>query len=204
MEKLSFSDKVKKVLNEKKYGNKEKIEKVEKKEEKEKFDKYSKEKDEEKIFDKEVEDIKGKNDTYISLSFEDIQVNLRLISDLKEGEKLMIKDDRYIVVDDRYGSALRRYISNDSRVKSLDFISNVINEVQKYCDEALINIKNNNEKQNNLERLINIQSLLESTLNGLSRLTETYSNDKLSRAKIETIKKTINTFRDNDLKKALS
>ena len=197
MEKLSFSDKVKKVLSEKKYDNKAKIEKEEKNKE------VEKNKDDKKDIhlDEEIKDLK--NDNYTPLSFEDIQVNLRLISDLKEGEKLMIKDNRYIIVDDRYGGALRRYISDDSRVKSLDFISNVISEVQKYCNEALMNIKNNNEKQNNLERLINIQSLLESTLNGLSRLTETYSNDKLSRAKIETIKKTINTFRDKDLKKAL-
>lgn len=137
------------------------------------------------------------------LSYEDIQVNLRLLSDLKEGEKLMIKDNRYIVVDDRFGLSLWRFFSDDSRIRSLDFISHVIEESGRYCSDAVKQIKMNSEKKANMEKLIKIQSLLTSSQTGLSRLIETYSDDKLSRAKIETIINTINTYKDKDLKKAI-
>lgn len=140
---------------------------------------------------------------FINLSYEDIQVNLRLLSDLKEGEKLMIKDNRYIVVDDRFGSSLWRIFSDDSRIRSLDFISHVIEESGRYCSDAVKKIKMKTERKANMEKLIHIQSLLTSSQTGLSRLIETYSDDKLSRAKIETIIKTINTYKDQDLKNAI-
>jgi hypothetical protein len=139
-----------------------------------------------------------------SLTYEDIQVNLRLITDLKKGEKLMIKDDRYIVVDDRFGSSFWRYFSDDSRIRSLDFISHIISETGRYCGDAVKSIGFGKDKKVHMEKLINMQSLLVSVQTGLSRLSETYSDDKLSRAKIDTIKKTIDTFKDQDLKKAIT
>jgi hypothetical protein len=116
----------------------------------------------------------------------------------------MIKDDRYIVVDDRFGSSFWRYFSDDSRIRSLDFISHIISETGRYCGDAVKSIGFGKDKKVHMEKLINMQSLLVSVQTGLSRLSETYSDDKLSRAKIDTIKKTIDTFKDQDLKKAIT
>jgi hypothetical protein len=148
-------------------------------------------------------DIKKSQYEFCRLSFEDIQVNLRLLSDLKEGEKLMITENRYAVVDNRYINSLWRMISSDSRLKSFDFIIHVIQETQNYCNNTVNNINNNIETEKNMKKLVNLQSLLEQTIEGLTRLTETYSDDKLSRAKLRTIQKTITTFKEQDLDQAL-
>ena len=145
-----------------------------------------------------IDDVK-----FQELSYEDVQINLRLLGDLKEGEKLMISGDRYVVVDQRYIQGIRRYLTSDSRIRSLDFISHVIIETKRYCEEAVKNINQNDYKQINLEKLINIQTLLTGALTGLGRMATTYNDDKLSRAKIETIATTVKTFCDRDLKSAI-
>lgn len=147
--------------------------------------------------DKE-EDVDFKN-----LSYEDVQINLRLLSDLKEGEKLMITDDRYMQVDQRYMQGVRRYLTADSRIRSLNFISHVIDWAKKYCTDAVESIKQNIKKQDNLATLINIQKLLGSAQTGLGRLLITYGDDKHNKATIETYIATVNTFCDRDLKKAI-
>ena len=84
-----------------------------------------------------------KNTEFNDLSYEDVQINLRLLVDLKEGEKLMVTDGRYIQVDRRYVQGFRRYITSDSRSKSLNFINHVIYWSKKYCNDAVENINKN-------------------------------------------------------------
>jgi len=154
---------------------------------------------------KENEVINTEQDTiFKQLSYTDVQINLRLLSDLKEGEKVMIVDQKYMQVDQRYGQSFRRYWTSDSRSRTLSFIGHVINWAKHYCNDAVEKINNNDQKQINMEKLINIQTLLRSALTGLSRISTTYSNDKHNLATIETYKSTIQTFCDHDLKRAIN
>ena len=154
---------------------------------------------------KDNEVINTDQDTsFKQLSYTDVQINLRLLSDLKEGEKVMIVDQKYMQVDQRYGQSFRRYWTSDSRIKTLSFIGHIINWAKYYCNEAVEKINNNEQKQINMEKLINIQTLLRSALTGLSRISTTYSNDKHNLATIETYKSTIQTFCDHDLKRAIN
>jgi hypothetical protein len=137
------------------------------------------------------------------LSYIDVQINLRLLSDIKEGEKIMILDGRFMQVDNRYAQSFRRYISSDSRLRTLNFIEHVIIWAKKYCGDAVEKIYSNVDRKYNLEMLISLQSLLKSSLTGLSRISTTYANDKHNLATIETFKSTIVTFCDQDLKKAI-
>ena len=148
---------------------------------------------------------------FVNLTYMEVQINLRFLGDLKEGEKIMITDGRFMHVDQRYIQTARRWWSDDSRAKTLHFISHLIESSKKYCADAVVKInkcdqKQNNkcdQKQNNLEKLINLQKLLGNALTGLGRLTATYGDDKLNIAMIETFKSTITVFCDHDLKKAL-
>ena len=144
------------------------------------------------------------NEKFKDLSYTDVQINLRLLGDLKEGEKVMIVDGKYMQVDQRYGQSLRRYWTDDSRNRTVYFIEHVIEAAKKYCNEAVDKINMENDKQINLEKLINIQSLLRSSLTGLSRISATYSNDKHNMATVETFRTTIQTFCDQDLKRAIT
>ena len=55
-----------------------------------------------------------------------------------------------------------------------------------------------------MEKLVGLQTLLNGALTGLGRLATTYNEDKLNRARIETIQGKIRTFCDLDLKKAIN
>ncbi len=145
----------------------------------------------------------NENENFKELSYTDVQINLRLLGDLKEGEKVMIVDGKYMQVDQRFGQSLRRYWTEDSRNRTVYFIEHVIEAAKKYCNEAVEKINSDNNKLINLEKLINIQSLLRSSLTGLSRISATYSNDKHNMATIETFRTTIQTFCDQDLKRAM-
>lgn len=149
-------------------------------------------------------DLNSEDMKFPDLSYVDVQINLRLLSDLKEGEKVMVVG-KFMQVDDRYIQSFRRYWSSDSRIRTLNFINHVIEWAQKYCEDALEKTKKGDAEQrkNNFEKLLNIQTLLRSSLTGLSRISATYGDDKHNLATIETFKSTIQTFCDQDLKKAL-
>jgi hypothetical protein len=138
------------------------------------------------------------------LSYTDVQINLRFLGDLKEGERVRIIDEKYMQVDQRYVQSVQRYFSSDSRQSTLNFIEHLINWAKKYCNDAVEKIRNNEDRQNNLEKLINLQALLNSAKTGLSRMASTYMGDKHNLATIETFKNTIQTFCDQDLKKAIT
>jgi hypothetical protein len=142
------------------------------------------------------------NEDFKDLSYSDVQINLRVIQDLKEGERIMIVGGKCVQVDQRYGQSIRRYFTSDSRVRALDFIEHIIEWSKKYCKDAVAKITISEDKQGNLNKLINIQSLLTASLTGMGRFANTYSDDKLTSARIETFRSTIQTFCDEDLKKA--
>ena len=152
----------------------------------------------------EKEPIVDDLDNFADLSYMDVQINLRLLADVKEGEKLMVIDGKCITVDQRYVQSVRRYWTSDSRERTLRFINHLIESAKKYCNEAVDKVKKNESKQDNLEKLINIQSLLKNATTGLGRMVTTYADDKLNLATIDTFKSTITVFCDQDLKKAIS
>ena len=148
-----------------------------------------------------VENIEHKkNADFKDLSYSDVQINLRLLSNLNEGDQLMILDGTYIQVDDRYFfSGLRRAYSSDSRKRSLDFIEHVITWAQKHCLDAVDKIKRGEEEQNNKNKLKNIQFLLTTALSGMDRFANTYKEDRLTESYIDTLRKNMLDFLAQEL-----
>lgn len=136
------------------------------------------------------------------LSYNDMQINLRLLCDIKEFEKIIV-NDRYMLIDQRFLQGVRRYLSSDSRAKTIGFIEHVINETIDHC-KSIINAKEAGSKIDNVEQLFSLQTLLNGTIVGLSRLSVTYGDDKLCRAKIETIQSNIRTFEYLHLKQGIT
>lgn len=149
----------------------------------------------------ESKDKCDKCDKFEDLSCQDVQINLRLLGDLKEGEKIMIVDGRYMQVDQRYAQCVRRYMTEDSRTTTIKFVDHIIKWATKYCTDAVNHINEN--RQANLKKLIEIQTLLRSSLTGLSRMAITYNDDKHNLATIETYRSTIQNLCDQDLKSAI-
>ncbi len=143
--------------------------------------------------------------TQCKMSFDDIQVNLRLLCDIKENEKIML-NNKFMMVDQRMLQSVRRYFTSDSRTKTINFIEYTINEAICFCKQIIYPDEYSdkfNLTNDNLEKLMQLQLLLKGTLIGLNRLAITYGNDKLSRAKLETIQANIRTFDELHLKRCI-
>lgn len=136
------------------------------------------------------------------LDYTDVQINLRFISELGQKEYVRIVDGRLMQVDNRF--SITRYLSNDSRDTTLNFIKHLIKRTKFYCNKIVKDIETGVEVQSNFEKLLSNQSLLQSALTGLDRLSNTYASDKLIHASIETYKADIRVFCDHDLKRAIT
>lgn len=195
-------------VNKSKVEKADKPQKMEKSEKSYKSDKSNKKKKstkperkktpDEEVTEQEDEEVYQKIE-YPKLNFEEIEVNLRFIGDLKEDEKLMI-NDKLIQVDQRTLQSVRRWLSGDSRKATIDYIDHVINETKELTNAIVENIKNSMEREKNLEKLLKVQGLLTTAQGGLDKLLVTYGDDKMNKSRISMIKEKIRTFCDHDLK----
>jgi hypothetical protein len=141
------------------------------------------------------------NSDFSELTYEEIQIDLRLLADIVQDEKLHVSSDgKTIVVDNRVGQTARRWYSGDSRSKTLKFIKHIYNETEKLCSEIVNQVNNNDDPKENTEKLMNLYGLIQASAKGLDRLNMTYSDDKLCAAKIATIKGYFETYCDRTLK----
>lgn len=115
------------------------------------------------------------NKDEIILSLEDIFVNLRLISKIEIGNKL-IHDDKHVNIDTSYFQSISRWYSGMNRKSNLEFINIVLNTAFKYNDE---------EKSPQVK--FRLTSDLKNAIQGLTNLKLTYSYDKLIQSEIDVI-----------------
>jgi hypothetical protein len=139
------------------------------------------------------------------LTYDEIQINLRLLGDLVQDEKIHISSDRKtMVVDNRYDMmGVRRAWSGDSRGKSLRFVKHVFGQTEDLCNDIVDRVNRNDQPKENTEKLINLYGLITASAKGLDRLNMTYASDKLCAARIATIKKGYETYCDQTLKKTI-
>lgn len=143
-------------------------------------------------------------DKFDDLSYTDVQINLRLLSDLKEGERIMIVDNKFIQVDKRYFQSVIRTFTSDSRSRTLKFFEHIIDWSKKYCTEYVKNINMNVDKQVNIDRLKTLHTLLSESSKGMGLLEKTYGDDILTQAYLKTLRETIQVFCSEDFKKVIS
>lgn len=152
---------------------------------------------------KTVGDSESSNgEEYENLTYEEIQTNLRLLSDLIQHEKIHVSSDRKkMIVDNRYDvMGLRRKWSGDSRTKTLEFIKHIYAQTEELCNNIVTLVNNREKPKENTEKLINIYGLIQASNKGLDRLNMTYANDKFFTAMVATIKKGNETYCDRTLK----
>ena len=71
--------------------------------------------------------------TESNLNIETVVLNLKLISKIKQNEKLII-DNKIIKVDVRFLQNVRRWVTSDGRDESLDYVEFIINETIAYIN----------------------------------------------------------------------
>ena len=132
------------------------------------------------------------------ISLDSLILNLKIISKLKTGYKLSIKENNGqvndVYIDNSYFQNLYRIFSDNSRDNTTKFLEELDREITKKI-ESIVKIENCNDSDMFLNSKENILLNLSHNLNlsfvGLNNLINTYANDEYTISKIEMI---INNF----------
>ena len=134
-----------------------------------------------------------KNETTINtesnLNIETVVLNLKLISKIKQSEKLII-DNKIIKVDVRVLQNIRRWFTSDGRDESIDYVEFIINETIAYINSLSDDHNLVYSKKKLIEELSNI-------INGLDNLKSTYKIDNIITSRIDILKEKINNICNN-------
>ena len=112
-------------------------------------------------------------------NIEDVILNLKLISKIKQNDKMIVVN-KIIRVDNRLLQPVLRWYTSDNRMETLQFIELLINK-------ALDNLSNN-VKEDLVYTPEIIKKELINSLIGLENLNATYKNDIYISSKIDLLK----------------
>ena len=121
------------------------------------------------------------NENDKDLNLEDVFINLRLISKINQGEKLL-QFDKHINIDTSYFQVITRWFRGASRNESIGFIQKVLAKSFDFSDK-LVEDKSNESAQ----KLLRLNTDLKNCLEGLANLKVTYMHDKLIQSEIDVI-----------------
>jgi hypothetical protein len=117
----------------------------------------------------------------MELSQEDIFVNLRLISKIEVGNKL-IQTDKHVNIDNSYFQSITRWFKGNNRKDSMMFINVILTKSFELNDKLL-----HEKSEESAQILLRLNNDLKNSLNGLINLKQTYSSDKLVQSEIDVM-----------------
>jgi hypothetical protein len=129
-----------------------------------------------------------------SMTLEDIFINLRLISKIEIGDKL-VHNNKYINIDTSLVPSISRWYKNMNRNNNIAFINNILNNAKKYNNNLVG--ENTDDSVLSLFRLTNE---LKTATNGLINLKQTYTSDKLVQSELDVIIENIRLIVDSNSK----
>ena len=112
------------------------------------------------------------------LEIDSILLDLKIISQIKENDKLITSKD-LLEIDNSYFQSIKRYWNNDNRLSTIDYIKNVVNNTLKFTDITFNDSNNNTNifKENNSHILQRFLVEMTNAIKGLDNLKLTYNND---------------------------
>ena len=116
-----------------------------------------------------------------TLTLDDIFVNLRVLSKLEIGNKL-VKNNKYINIDTSYLQFLYRWYNGINRNNTIEFINPILEKAFD-ISEQLIELKSEESAQ----LLYRLNTELKNSVNGLLNLKQTYNFDKLIQSEIDVM-----------------
>lgn len=118
--------------------------------------------------------------TMETMEVKDIILNLKLISKIKQNEKMSVVD-KVLKVDTRFLQPIFRWYTSDNRTDTIAFIERVVNSALHHS------IDENRSSAHSYEEDA-IQKELTTALHGLDHLSATYKLDNLIVSKIDILK----------------
>lgn len=118
-----------------------------------------------------------------NLKLEDVILNLKMISKIKQNDKMIVVN-KVINVDYRYIPFIQRWITSDSRNDTIYFIELVVDKAIEYIDI-------HDEESSTIFDKSNIIKCLLSCIQGIDNLSVTYKLDNLLVSKTDMLKEKI-------------
>jgi hypothetical protein len=119
-----------------------------------------------------------------TLSIDEVLINLKIIGHIKKNQKLSIAEKLLDVDKYPFFQPLFRWINNDNRHDTVNFITHLLNESGRHTDELIDDIKkfkkdNVDEitKMHSEKLLISVRDELENAKQGLLNIKNTYNDN---------------------------
>ena len=128
------------------------------------------------------------------LTADDVFVNLRLISKIEVGNKL-VKTDKYINIDTSYFQSITRWFRGANRNDTVKFMSLIFSKAFELTNKLL-----EDKSEDSIQTLLRLNSELKNSLTGLVNLKQSYANDKLVQSEIDVMMDDIQSRLDINLK----
>jgi hypothetical protein len=112
---------------------------------------------------------------------EDIILNLKIISKIRQHEKLLVVN-KTLTVDHRIGQPFWRWYTADNRTDALQFITSVVNSALDYTQQT----------NHIVYDAATLKTELMNVIQGLDNLSATYKLDNFIVAKIDILRDKIN------------
>jgi hypothetical protein len=141
------------------------------------------------------ESVKIEEQKELILNTEDIFVNLRLISKIEVGNKL-IQTEKHVNIDNSYFQSISRWYRGANRNTSIRFISVILGKAFELNDELL-----DDKSEDSVQILLRLNSDLKNSLNGLNNLKQTYYSDKLIQSEIDVMIDDVQSRLDVNMKR---
>jgi hypothetical protein len=133
------------------------------------------------------------NNNITELTTDDIFVNLRLISKIEVGNKL-IQIDKYVNIDTSYFQSITRWYKGANRNNTIKFMLFIFGKAFELNDNLL-----NDKTDDSIQNLLRLNNELKNSINGLVNMKQTYYSDKLIQSEIDVIMDDIQSRLDSNL-----
>lgn len=129
------------------------------------------------------------------LNDDDLLFNLKIISEIQEGEKLSCLETRIKIDSNYYFQGFYRWWNGEDRTKTLEKLVKIIDDTFKVIDKTYESSSTTNGKlhENNSEKLRKFHLSMNIALNGLEKLKKTYDNDTSMTAALDLLMEKIRT-----------
>lgn len=135
--------------------------------------------------------INSSRDPFSKLTIEEIALNFKTLGRIKEHDKMYLRDNKFLEIDDSYLQSISRTIKSSlwngyNREDIIDFLIHLTNETMKTC-ASLVQLLTMNYDENNNLILKSLLLGMEIAVNGLQKLKITYYNDNTILTRLDMI-----------------
>ena len=142
---------------------------------------------------KNVDNNEKGNNSEIVMTTDQVLTNLKIISRIKKGEKI-ITNNAIMEIDNRYFQWARRWWEQNSRMNTIDFFNKILERAFQIIDDTYDNKgKENyyfNEENSRILQKFSLE--LTNARQGLNNLKETYVDDETTKSQLDIMDEKVN------------